>query len=426
MEELVPHVVTVGDGLRVVITEQPALHRVAIGLFVGVGSRHESIDDNGITHFLEHMLYRGTARYPSAHLQNRAFEELGGDFGAATHGDHTHLTVGVPEASLGPTLELLADLCTVPRLGEIETERGIVREEIREHLDEEGRLIDADDVIRQCMFGDHPLGMPITGPLAALDHFDEPSLRAHLARHYVAGNVVLSIAGRCKASAVERLAARTLGRLPRGRGVTPIPYMENSHARFRRHVASPGSQTELRISYRTPGERDPIAPALELLLRVIDDGMSTRLYHKLVDEGGLVYSCSAGWEPFHDVGALDISADVQPARLAAVVRAIFAMIDELCAKGPTKAEVEKARMRHRWAVEASLDSVEALEVIMGGAVMFDRPRSIRAQAARFDGIDGKQLRAVARQVFDPANLHVASIGTMTNDARDVIRAVRAK
>lgn len=422
--DLAPHVVTVGDGLRVVVTEQPALHRVAVGLFVGVGSRHESAEDNGITHFLEHMLYRGTARHPSAHLQNRAFEALGGDFGAATHADHTHLTVAVPEPSLPATLELLAELCTRPRLGEIETERGIVREEIREHLDEEGRVVDPDDVIRHVMFGDHPLGMPITGPLEALDRFDEARLRAHLRRHYVAGNVVVSVAGRCEVREVERLVARTLGRLPGGQGVVPLPWATRKTS-FRRHVASPGSQTELRVSYRTPGERDPITPALELLLRVIDDGMSTRLYHKLVDEGGLVYSCSAGWEPFTDVGALDISADVQPAKLAEVVAAIFAMIDELSAKGPTAAEVEKAKQRYRWSVEATLDSPEALESMFGGAVMFDRPLSIAAQAARYDGIDAKALRAVARQIFAPENLHVATIGTMTNEARALVQARRA-
>ncbi len=424
IEELAPHVFMVGDGLRVVVTEQPALHRVAVGLLVGVGSRHESADDNGITHFLEHMLYRGTARHPSAHLQNRAFEALGGNFGATTHADHTHLAVAVPAASLAPTLELLAELCTAPRLGELEVERGIVREEILEHLDEQGRWTDPDDVVRMVMFGDHPLGFPITGPLAALDGFDETRLRAHLARHYVASNCVLSIAGRCTASEVERLAARTLGRLPGGRGQVPVPFAPSAAARFRKHVASPGSQTELRISFLTPGDRDPIAPALELLMRIIDDGMSTRLYHRLVDAGGMVYSCWASWEPFSDCGALDIGADVQPARLSEVCRAIFAMIDELCADGPTPAELEKARQRHRWAVEASLDLAEELEVVMGGAIMFDRPRSTRAQAARFDGLRPDDLREAARLVFDRSRLHVTTVGTMTNEARDALRAAR--
>jgi hypothetical protein len=141
------HEKTLGNGLRVVVTPRPTLHRVAVGLFVGVGSRFESEADNGISHFLEHMLYRGTARHPSAHAQNLAFERIGGALSATTHADHTHLAVVAPPSSLAESMQLLGEVVRMPRLGEIDVERRIVREEILDDLDENGRQVDPDNVV---------------------------------------------------------------------------------------------------------------------------------------------------------------------------------------------------------------------------------------------------------------------------------------
>src|SRR5262249_18012399 len=158
------------------------------------------------------------------------------------------------------------------RLGEIAVERRIVREEILDDLDEDGRQIDPDNVARIAMFGDHPLGFPITGPIAALDGFDEKRLRAHMAKYYVAANSVLSVAGACDPKEAFSLAQKHFGDMPTGAREVPLPWSTRKRIK-RKHVASPGSQTDLRISYITPGERSAMGPAIELLLRCIDDGM---------------------------------------------------------------------------------------------------------------------------------------------------------
>ncbi len=415
------HEATLSNGLRVVVTPRALLHRAAVGLFVGTGARHESLADNGISHFLEHMLYRGTAKHPSAHAQNYAFERIGGSFGATTHADHTHLVVSCPPVSLGESIDLLGEVVREPRLGEIDVEKRIVREEILDDLDETGRQVDPDNVVRAMMFGDHPLGYTITGPLEALDGFDEKRLRAHLARHYVATNAVLSIAGACDPDEVLTRAERAFGRMPRGEPAQALPWSKPSKRLRRKHVASPGSQTDLRVSWLTPGERDPQGPAVELLLRVIDDGMSTRLYRRLADDSGMVYDCSAIWEPFVEVGALDLAAAVSPERVPQVAEVCIELARELAEKGPTDEEVEKAKRRHRWAIESSLDHAEDLEVISGAAVLFDRPRGLEAQAARYDALGATHLRDVAREIFTLDRQHVVTIGTLPAAARLALR-----
>ncbi|MBI2393991.1 MAG: insulinase family protein [Deltaproteobacteria bacterium] len=416
------HETTLPNGLRVVVVPQPALHRVAFGLFVGVGSRHESLADNGISHFLEHMLYRGTARHPSAHAQNLAFERLGGALSATTHADHTHLHVIAPPASFAESMALLGEVVRAPRLGEIDVEKRIVREEILDDLDETGRQVDPDNVVRAAMFGDHPLGFPITGPLEALDGFDEERLRAHLARYWVAANSVFAVAGRCDEREALALVEQHFGSMPRGERAVAAPWSNDAKGVVRRkHVASPGSQTDLRMSWVTPGERDPLGPAIELLLRVIDDGMSTRLYRRLADDGGMVYDCSALWEPFVEVGALDLDAAMSPERLPEVAQECFELVHDLAANGPTPDEVEKAKRRHRWSVEAAMDHAEDLEALAGGAVLFDRPRGFDAWSSRFDALGPKELRDAAAAVFRREAMHIATVGTLTAAGRLALR-----
>jgi predicted Zn-dependent peptidase len=415
---------TLKNGLRVVVVPQPALHRVSFGLYVGVGSRHESAEDNGISHFLEHMLYRGTERHPSAHAQNLAFERLGGSLSATTHADHTHLHVIAPPESLAESMALLGEVVRAPRLGEIEVEKRIVREEILDDLDETGRHVDPDNVVRMLMFGDHPLAYPITGPIEALDHFTEERLRAHLDRYWVASNTVLAVAGRCDVREVKELAEKNFGDLKTGvPSVAPSWSDERRGKTRRKHVASPGSQTDLRVSWITPGERDPLGPAIEMLLRIIDDGMSTRLYRRLADDSGMVYDCSALWEPFVEVGALDLAAAMTPERLPEVADACIAMVNELATKGPTEEELEKAKRRHRWSVQAALDHADELETLAGGAVLFDRVRGLDAQAKRFDHLTTRDLRDAAKQVFARERMYIATVGTLTAGGRLALRAM---
>jgi predicted Zn-dependent peptidase len=361
-------------------------------------------------------------RHPSAHAQNLAFERLGGSLSATTHADHTHLHVIAPPESLEASMELLGEVVRAPRLGEIDVEKRIVREEILDDIDETGRQVDPDNVVRKLMFGEHPLGYPITGPLDALEGFTEERLRAHLAKYWVASNTVLAAAGNCDVATVAALAERCFGDMKRGTPAEAPAWSDSARGTTRRkHVASPGSQTDLRLSWVTPGERDPGGPAIELLLRLIDDGMSTRLYRRLADDSGMVYDCSALWEPFLEVGALDLAAAMSPERLPDVAGACLEMVAELASDGPTDEELDKAKKRHRWSVLAALDHADELETLAGGAVLFDRTRGLDAQAARFDAITARDIRDVARQVFARERMYVCTVGTLTAAGRLALR-----
>jgi len=389
-------------------------HTAAIAVHVRVGSRFERPHENGISHFLEHMLHRGTPRHPSAHEQALAFERLGGTLSASTTVDHGILGVSVPPENAEPALELLAEVCCSPVLDAIEVERGIVREEILEGLDARGRRVSPDDLLREASFPEHALGRPIAGTLATLERFDERSLRRHHLAHYTA-ELVVTVAGRFDRRAVVRTVERTF-RLPKGvapRVATPRR-LAGPRLSF---VRESSSQTSLRLGFRAPGEHDRDEPAVELLLRVLDDGTSTRLYHRLCDERGLCYDVSALFEAYEDVGLFDFAAECSHERAVVVLSEILSVVRALRETAPRPEELDKARERHRFQLAALQDSAAELAAFYGIGELTGFFRSPEERVARLEGVSAEAVRAVAARVFQPRALAAVVVGDVSASQR---------
>jgi predicted Zn-dependent peptidase len=419
--------VVLPSGLRVVLVPMPSVHRAVASLYLRVGSRFESAQDNGISHFLEHMVFRGTASLPSAHDQALAFERLGATLYAATHVDHGLMTVSVPPTNLRKVLALLGEVTVSPRFTEIEVERGIVREEILEDLDDDGREIDADNLARTLMYDQHALGFTITGGIETLGRFDERLLRAHHARHYTGANAVLCLAGNLgDTGELVRTAERCFEAMPRGQkvGITPPPDGQKK-ARFS-FVENTSSQTDLRIAFRARSEHDPREPAVEMLLRVLDDGMSTRLYERICDRLGLCYDVSGMFEAYEDDGVLDVAAGVAHERALQVTREIFSLLKDVAAHGPTEAELEKARDRHAWSVEAMLDDAEAVAGFYGLAALAGIARTPTSRHEHLAQVTGEDVRAAAESVFRADRMSVVAVGLLSEaEERKLEKLVKA-
>jgi predicted Zn-dependent peptidase len=389
-------------------------HTAAVAVHVRVGSRYERAADNGISHFLEHMLHRGTPTHPSAHEQALAFERLGGTLAASTTVDHGVLAVSVPPENAVPALELLAEVCRSPVLDAIEVERGIVREEILEGLDARGRRISPDDLLREASFPAHPLGRPVAGTLATLRRFDERSLRRHHRAHYTT-DVVVTVAGRFDRKRVEKTVAAVF-RLPRGTSKRPVRPRPLAGPRLS-FVHESASQTSLRVGFRAPGEYDPDEPAAEMLLRVLDDGTSTRLYHRLCDERGLCYDVSALFEAYEDVGLFDFAAECSHERVVIVLSEILALLRDLRETGPRREELEKARERHRFQLSAMLDSGADLAAFYGLGELTGFFRTPEERIRRLERVSAEQIRALAARLFQPRKLALVAVGDMTASQR---------
>lgn len=409
---LIHHDLVLSSGLPVVVVPQPNVHRAVAALFLRVGPRFETPETNGLSHFLEHMTFRGTPTHPSAHTQALAFERLGGTLFAATSVDHGVMSIAVPPRNFERVLALLGEVTTSPRFSEVEIERGIVREEILEDLDDDGRVIDADDLARKLIFEEHPLGYRITGGLDTLARFDEPMLRAHHARHYTTTNALLCLAGNFDVTAGVAAAERAFASMPRGTRVeATVPTNGQTKPRFS-FVKNQSSQTDLRIAFRAVSDRDAREPSVEMLLRVLDDGMSTRLYERICDRLGLCYDVSGMFEAYEDDGVVDIAAGMAHERATLVLKELLELVAELSSHGPTVEELDKAKDRHLWSVEAMQDDPEEVAGFYGLSALTQGARTPTARHEQLASVTVADVRDAAQRIFRPERMGVVAVGML--------------
>lgn len=410
-----PTKTTLKNGLRVAVLPLPAVHRVSITVALRVGARFETARDNGISHLLEHMLYRGVPGHESAHDLALAFETLGGTLSAATGIDSGTLAVDCPPEHFEQTLALLSHVYREPLLTGLAVEKDIIREEILEDLDETGTLVDDYDLLRSQAFEGHPLGQTVIGTVENLDRCTVPRLRKHHARHYVGTATVVAVAGPVDPDAATRAVERFFSAVPKGAPAPAAPPPPQDAPRFRalRHAAS---QTAVRLGFRAPGVRDADEPAAELLLRLLDDGNSTRLYTRLCDERGLAYDVSANYEPAEDAGLLDMGCLVTHTRATVVLNEILDIVRVLRDEGPTGAELEKAKARHGWSLDALLDDPPGMTEFMSDAHLRGAPLSLRERRDRIRAVTRGAVRDAAGRLFVPEHLSVVVVGSPS--ARD--------
>ncbi len=403
------------NGLRVLAVAQPHIQRAHVALYVKVGSRYEMASNNGLSHFLEHMLYRGTERLRSAHAVNLAFERIGGYLFASTQADFGVFSVTLPGESLDEASALFGEVLSQPSFFDIEVEKGIVCEEILEDLDDEGRQVDADNLSRELIYPDHPLGFSITGDEARVRSFDLSMLRSHHDRHYTAAGSVLVYAGTVEPARAMELAERDFGRLPPGGSVTSIAPLHTQTKPRLLVLPNQSSQTELRVCFRALPEHAKERPALDLLMRVIDDGMSTRLYHRICDDKGLCYDVTAGYDGYEDDGIVDFAAGVQHSRVARVTREILALMTELAESGPTDEELDKARSRNSWDLRALFDSPEDAAAFYALGELWGHLETPDERLASLRRVKKEEVREVARTLASPSRLNVVAVGLLDKE-----------
>jgi predicted Zn-dependent peptidase len=404
------------NGLRVVTIPMLGVHRIIVDAHVRVGSRFEHREHNGISHFLEHMLYRGTPRHPSAHEQALAFERLGGTLVAATYVDHGSLAIGVPPENFVAVLDLFAEVFQEPLIDAIDIERGIVHEEILEDLDDAGHQVDADNLVRELSFGDHALGFPITGTLEQLERFDRAALIAHHRAFYTASGTVVTIAGPIAAEEALAAVQSRFGQLPLGTAPSSESPVRQNQPRFR-YVRHSSSQTALRLAFRAPGEHDPREPSIEMLLRVMDDGMSTRLYHHICDARGLCYDVGAGYEAYADSGLFELAAETAHERAEAVASELAKIVHELAEHGPTADELDKAKARYRWQLDAMLDHPDEMCEFYALGELTGVARTPRERLTQLSSVTAANVRDAAQDIFRPEQMSLVAVGLLSRRSR---------
>jgi predicted Zn-dependent peptidase len=413
------------NGLRLVTIETPHLHTANLCLYVRAGSRYETPESNGLSHFVEHMLFRGSSLFPDSLALNRAIEELGGTLYAETGRDYSLYQIPLSTGDIARGLEILGDLFSTPAFGDIELERKIILEEILEDLDDRGRNVNVDDLSRTVAWDSHPLGYTITGPLRNVRRFRDADVRRHFGRFYGAENMVLCAAGPLSHARVAKWARAAFKDVPAGARRRPAPPRAAGPGPRFRSVYNESAQAQVQVLFHALPESDPDYQALRALIRVLDDGMSTRLHYQMCDQKGLAYSVAGSLHSYHDAALLEIDAACANAKLPELVSEALSILARFRDEPVSDAELEKAKHRFRGDLESCYDDLDSLCGWFGGTELFYRAHSQEERAKQFERVRPEHVRRVARRVIRRERLNVAVVGSLgPSRSRKVSQIVR--
>ncbi len=404
------------NGLRVVTLEVPHLHSAILAIYVRCGSRHEEPRTNGVSHFLEHMFFRGSERFPDTTLMNARVEDAGGDLNGYTMRDHGLYFTPLHPAHLDVGFEVLGDLLCAPRMEKMDVEREVILEEMMDEVDASGRDVDLGNLAKRQVFGRHPLAYKIAGTTKTVRGLRLEDLREHHRRFYVASNMVVAVAGPVQRRQVLDLAEAAFGRLRRGRPVREEPPELQQRGPKVLFVPDVESQTELMLSFPCPPEGHPDFPALTLIRSVLGDGLTAWLPFHIVERLGLAYSVHAGIDTFHDTSVFELEAACSPAKVVPVFTEMTRLLGKLRSEPLAAEELARLKRRQRMGLEFVLDDLNALAGWYGEVELFRTPETFEEKVAHLEAVTAEQLQAVAGRVFTRKNLHVVAVGRAANRA----------
>jgi predicted Zn-dependent peptidase len=260
------------------------------------------------------------------------------------------------------------------------------------------------------LFPGHPLALKIAGTRESVSALTHAQVLEHFAKHYVTGNLVVTAAGRVNRQEVLELTERAFAGLPRGPVSTEAPPPFGLPGPRLHFVAHDESQTEFRLNFRTVPDRHEDHPALQILRRLLDDGLSSRLPFEIVEKRGLAYSVHASIDAYHDSGLFEIEAASAPEKAAQVVEEMFRVLGTLCDTEVGEEELSRAKRRHRMLLEFAQDSPGELSGWFGVNELFDAAESFSHRADLVDAQSAARVREVARRYFHRENLTVVAVG----------------
>ena len=408
------------NGLKVIAVEMPHVHSVSLVAYVRAGSRFETPRTSGISHFLEHMFFRGTERFPSTYALAHHIESLGATFNATTTRDMAYFYTEVAPRHVEAGVEVLGEMFRAPLFPDVDIEREVVLEEMSEDYNEDGILIDPDSIAKGKLWPGHPLGFPIIGLAKNVKRFTAADLRAHHRRLYTARNVVLTAAGDVAFEELERLAERHLGFLPPGE---PSRQTSPSFARGRFHpIKNPDNQLAVDLVFPAFREASEDWKTAILLRRILDDGISSRLHRAIVDRGGLAYGCEAILDGFHDTGTFEFECTLAPEKLPVLAGVLVSILKDLKENGPEPGELARVKERYACDLEFAQDAVGEMAGWHGGAELYREPETFADALAKVRRVEASDVKRVARRLFDPSAAHFVVVGEP--GARDAENARR--
>ncbi len=399
---------TLQNGLRILMEHIPYVRSASVGVWIGNGSRYETAANNGISHFIEHMLFKGTKNASSAELA-RQMDALGGQFNAFTTKECTSFYFRALDTDLDKGIRILGDMLTVPLFpdSELALERGVIGEEIDMYEDTPDELVMEN--LFSAVYQDSPLGFPIIGTRENLAVMNGETLRTYMQNHYVAENMVVGISGSFD-SKIEELLCETFAKIPRA----PVP-------EFQPACYTPASilrkksieQNHICLGFQGIPLGDPDRYAAQIFSSILGGGMSSRLFQKVREENGLCYSIYTFQSSHAGTGVSGVYVATNTSSQAAAIDMIRGEIETLIVHGPSEEELLRTCGQTKANVLMSLEStVSRMNHMARSELTLGRVPTPEEIVAAYDAVDMEACRRVAGRLFNYQTLATSIVGNV--------------
>jgi predicted Zn-dependent peptidase len=403
---------TLSNGLRILTYHMPYVHSASVLLFFGVGSRYESAEEAGTSHLIEHMLFKGSERFPTAQVISETIEGVGGVLDAGTDKELTIFSAKTADRHCKLALQLLADMVQHPRLDEVELEkeRRVVIEELNMYHDSPQDWVSvlADETVWPGL----PLGREVAGTRQTIESISREAIRNYLATFYAPNNLIISVAGNITHEWVVETIDELFGEW---QPTKDVPSFQT--------CPLPEGVPRVRIEYRkteqtnfcllTPGvpHSSPDYYPLILLNAILGDGMSSRLFVEVREHQGLAYDVSTSPISYHDTGVFAIYAGVEPRRTDEALRAVVGELARIRDTEVAPHELVHAQEYTKGRMSLRLEDTHSIASWLGGQeALLDEIHSLEDIFARIDAVTRADLQQLAMRLFQEKWLRLAVVG----------------
>ncbi len=404
--------VVLDNGLRVVTERMPALKSVTVGIWVNVGSRDEEEGEEGFSHFIEHMFFKGTASRSATQI-SREIDALGGEMNAFTTRETTTFYVKVLDEQLKPALALLADLFHHSRFParEIEKEKQVVLEEMRMVQDDPEELV--QDLHTQQTFGAHPLGRPILGQVATVRNLKRHAVLRYIQAYYHPHETIVAVAGNFNQKTLHGWLDSHFGRFERPAASKRNRWPAEVLGGMQVHEKEL-EQAHLCLGLKGISVEHKDRYAAYLLNAMLGGNVSSRLFQEIREKHGLAYSIYSCLSAYSDGGMWSVYAGTRPAEAPKVVELVSREIKRLCAGGVQRAELKRAKNQMKGSVMLGLESTSSrMSKLAKDELHYRRRVSPNEVMANIDRVNESQLLRLSRELFDARRLSVTALGPVS-------------
>ncbi|MGI8631167.1 MAG: M16 family metallopeptidase [Solirubrobacterales bacterium] len=414
-----PQVTQLDSGVRVVTEGIPSVRSVALGLWSATGSRDEDPEQAGISHFLEHLLFKGTERHSAIEI-SEFFDGIGASVNAATSKETTHLHARFLDERLDEAFEVMSEMMLGPTYQEVDSEREVVIEEIAMYEDEPQDTV--HDILGRAVFGDHPLGRPIIGRKEVISSVPIPAIREYHESHYNGSNLVVSAAGHLDHQRIVELAERCFSASSgQGRDISGV---EPAEPNPRRAFKTKDTE-QFHICLGGPGvnRTDDRRFALSVLDTIFGGSSASRLFREIREKRGLAYAIGSYYEHYLETGMVALYLGT---RADNVGEACHILGDELRRLSEPISDTELARAKEsiKGRMVLAMESPAARMGRNGRSLLLDVPLlSVDELLARIDAVSAEDVAALGAELYAPERLSAACVGPDEERFRSALEPV---